>query len=1056
MGIRQCGVTAVFVLGVALRAEAPDHARQGHPRLAAPLPVPSDATPPTGLTHGDWGQLRRAVEASEYHASPVSKPGKAPALQAPNRRQAYRTTFRADGIEIVPRAQAGASWRLGVSVSSYGYEGEMRAVAHAQPHATRDRVEYRRGSLTEWYVNRPTGLEQGFELQEPRPRRAGPLILAVAVTGDLEVSVDDDGASFANRSGETRIRYAGLKAWDAEGRPLESRLEAAARAVRIVVEAQHARFPVTVDPVFVHEAELLGHPDAGQAGAGFGFSVSVSGKTAVVGEPFVDTLNGGAIDVGAVDVFVRTRTGWTLRQRLLAHDGSPGDYFGYSVSISGDTILVGAVNDSDATTGVHSGSAYVFVRYGATWNQQQKLSASDGAAYDNFGNSVSISGDTAMVGAPRDDTSAGLDAGSAHVFVRSGTTWTEQQKLVASDGSMVDNFGMSVSLATDTAVVGADSDDTPAGEDAGSAYVFVRSGAAWTEQQRLLAADGAAGDHLGQAVAVSADTLVLGAWGCDTASGPDAGCAYVYTRSGSTWTEDQKLMASDGAISDNFGHSVSISGDTVMAGADQAPGGKAVGAAYVFVRSGTTWLEEQKLLAEDGAVSDAFGIAVSMDANTMLIGAHVDDLPGGANAGSAYLFVRSGTVSTQRQKLVSPDRAGTTAQEIFGYSVSVSGDVAVVGAPFDDVWYGQEVGSAYIFVRSGETWTEQEKLYAPDGAAGDWFGIAVSIAGDTLVVGANRDDVSGAHDAGSAYVFVRSGTTWIQQQKLVASGGSSSHEFGASVSISGDTVVVGANLDSSAYVFVRSGTTWVQQQRLVPSGGSSSDWFGISVSVSGDTAVVGARQDDPPAGMNAGSAYVFVRSGTTWTQQQKIVASDGAANDSFGCSVSISGDTVVVGAYGHDIGGSLFVGSAYVFVRSGATWTEQQHLLASDATAFADFGFSVSISGDVAVIGADRANAPGAALAGAAYVFARTGATWAQHQKLVAPDAAGGDRFGFSVAASVNNVLVGAIDDDTAGGTSAGSAHVFRRVLASDLGNGAAEENASTPEADSPLEPRPK
>jgi hypothetical protein len=224
-------------------------------------------------------------------------------------------------------------------------------------------------------------------------------------------------------------------------------------------------------------------------------------------------------------------------------------------------------------------------------------------------------------------------------------------------------------------------------------------------------------------------------------------------------------------------------------------------------------------------------------------------------------------------------------------------------------------------------------------------------------------------------------------------------------------------------VFVRSGTTWTEQQKLLASDGASFDDFGYSVSIGEDTIVVGARFDDD-AGDLAGSAYVFVRSGTTWTQQQKLLATDGSKSDVFGCAVSVSGDTAVVGAYG-DSSGGLFTGSAYVFERLGTTWVQQQHLFASDHTSFDDFGFSVSISGDVAAIGADRANAPGATLAGAAYVFVRSGSTWVEQQKLAAPDAAPEDRFGFSVSVSSSTVLVGAIDDDTPSGTSTGSAHVF-------------------------------
>ncbi|MSQ08671.1 MAG: hypothetical protein EXR44_05165, partial [Dehalococcoidia bacterium] len=204
-----------------------------------------------------------------------------------------------------------------------------------------------------------------------------------------------------------------------------------------------------------------------------------------------------------------------------------------------------------------------------TWTQQQKLTASDGAANDFFGYSVAVSGDTAVVGAWGDDSAKG----SAYVFTRSGSTWTQQQKLTASDGAAIDYFGYSVAVSGDTAVVGAYGDDSYKG----SAYVFTRSGSTWTQQQKLTASDGAANDYFGGSVAVSGDTAVVGAYGDDS----EKGSAYVFTRSGSTWTQQQKLTASDGAANDFFGWSVAVSGDTAVVGARSDDSSK--GSAYMFV-----------------------------------------------------------------------------------------------------------------------------------------------------------------------------------------------------------------------------------------------------------------------------------------------------------------------------------------------------------------------------------------------------------------------------------------------------------------------------------------
>ena len=256
------------------------------------------------------------------------------------------------------------------------------------------------------------------------------------------------------------------------------------------------------------------------------------------------------------------------------------------------------------------------------------------------------------------------------------------------------------------------------------------------------------------------------------------------------------------------------------------------------------------------------------------------------------------------------------AVDQFGFSVSISGDYAIVGAFLDDD-NGDDSGSAYVFKRTGSSWAEEAKLLASDGAADDGFGFSVSISGDYAVVGAALDDDNG-DNSGSAYVFKRTGTIWSQEAKLLASDGAALDRFGFSVSISGDYAAVGAYFDDdngddsgSAYVFKRTGTSWAEEAKLLPSDGAADDLFGYSVSISGDYALVGARFDDDN-GDDSGSAYLFKRTGTSWAQEAKLLASDGAAGDVFGHSVSISGNYAVVGAaLDDDNGGDS--GSAYVY-----------------------------------------------------------------------------------------------------------------------------------------------
>jgi uncharacterized repeat protein (TIGR01451 family) len=774
---------------------------------------------------------------------------------------------------------------------------------------------------------------------------------------------------------------------------------------------------------FGHEAQLFGSGDPiGQQGAEFGISVAVSGDTLVVGADAHDTPAG--VDTGAAYVFVRSGTTWTLQQQLVASDAAASDLFGSAVAISGDTIVVGTPFD-DTPGGTDAGSAYVFVRSGTTWTEQQKLLASDGAPNDLFGSAVSISADTVLVGAFAHDAPGGVNSGTAYAFVRSGATWSQEQELVAPDGAVSDLFGCSVAVSGDTAVAGACADDTAGGADAGSAYVFVRSGTTWTVQQKLLAADGAAADAFGCSVAVSGDTAVVGACaGEGPVGGADTGSVYVFVRAGVTWTQQQELSAPDVGSNASFGYSTSISGDTVVVGARYADtaAGLNAGSAYVFVRSGTTWTQQQRLLASDAAAGDLFGSSVSISGDTVVVGASSADTPGGFgfDTGAAYVFARAGTTWTQQQKLRPPD---SPAQDFFGYSASLSGESLVVGAWGDDTLGAVDSGAAYVFVRNGTVWSLQQKFRPYDPTTDARFGLSVSISGETLVVGA-----PGA-GAGAAYVFRRSVTTWVQQQKIVAPAGAL--QFGQSVAISGDTLVVGAPLAGAgaagaAYVFVRTGTAWSAQQTLVASDAAAGDAFGSSVSVSANTVVVGAPGDDIGVA-DTGSVYAFVRSGTTWTQQQKLL-SDGAAGDALGSSVSVSGNTAVGGAPGNDAPGGTHAGAAYVFVRSGTAWTLQQTLSASDGAPDDNLGGSASISGDTLAVGAAHDDTPGGVDAGSAYVFVRSGTTWTEQQpKLVAPDGTADDAFGTAVSVSGNTVAIGAPQaDGPQGAVSAGSAHVFR------------------------------
>lgn len=397
--------------------------------------------------------------------------------------------------------------------------------------------------------------------------------------------------------------------------------------------------------------------------------------------------------------------------RLTASDGAEGDIFGYSVSISGDTLIAGAFGDGDS--GDKSGSVYVFEREPgglSGWVQVAKLTASDGAEWDHLGWAVSISGDTVVAGA-HFDADAGASSGSAYLFERPGTGWedmTETTKLTASDAASGDLFGYAVAIDGDTVVVGAFEDDDH-GQDSGSVYLFEKPVTGWpasmTETSKLGASDGAAGDYLGRSVAISGDTVVSGAPEDDD-NGDRSGSVYLFEMPGTGWpesmTETSKLTASDGAEWDRLGGSVSISGETVVAGAENdADSGFGTGSAYLFEQPGSGWpgsmTETANLTASDGAAEDWFGHAVAVSGDTVVAGAFYDDDKGG-NSGSVYVFEEpelGWANMTETFKLIASDGA---ADDQFGRAVSISRRTVVVGAEIDPD-SSEAYGRAYVFFR---------------------------------------------------------------------------------------------------------------------------------------------------------------------------------------------------------------------------------------------------------------------------------------------------------------------------------------------------------------------
>jgi uncharacterized delta-60 repeat protein len=576
--------------------------------------------------------------------------GSAP-FAASNPAQSLRANFTSEDVRV--RSSGTRDWGINFKLLGYGYGSDIVRLASGGTRARENRVELDKHTVvsgasvavTEWYENKPAGLEQGFTIYARPPGEVPSnerLRIVLSITGDFQPEFNRERQSLNWKdpvSGDVAT-YDHLKAWDATGRELPAQMEVNGSELALEVDDNGATYPLTIDPILQGQVEVTA-PDGAKLDE-LGSSVAISGNTAVVGAPFVKS--GSNQRTGAAYVFVRNGADWAFQQKLLTFDtpldGNTVYNFGTSVGISGNTIVVGSQPNGFDNRVPFNGVAHIFVRTGTTWSPQQKLMANDGSGGDYFGISVAISGDTVIVGSEFTVINAELEAGEAFIFSRNGTTWTKQAKLLEPVTALrLSYFGASVAVNGDTAVVGSPIDSNNGN---GAAYVFVRSNNVWSVQPPLLPSNPSGADEFGNSVSVSGDTIIVGAPAHDVNGVNDQGAAYVFTRTGNAWSQQQILTASDGSVGNVFGNSVAISGNQLVIGAHLAyvNGVQQQGKAYRFARLATTWLPVAApdgrpfLTAADGSDFTAFGVSVAISGDTVIAGAV------GLNnsTGAAYIF----------------------------------------------------------------------------------------------------------------------------------------------------------------------------------------------------------------------------------------------------------------------------------------------------------------------------------------------------------------------------------------------------------------------------------
>ena len=951
---------------------------------------PAFKGPDVSVSNGSsFPSLNEAFEAAQHAIHPVPPDeqsiGKSQGAQyfAHNPDQAMTARFLAGAVRM-QSARPDSDWW--VELRRPGAPPSMKAEGR--------RVEYTHSDgVREWYENQTAGFQHGFIV----PARVNGqddemLRMRIAASG-LSVSEDPSSGGdlvFTDPSGRALAAYRGLKVWDSVGNELDAEMRPSREGFEIAVNDRDAVYPVHIDPYFINLEQSI-MPEmtgTGSSNDRFGYAMALDGNTAVVTSVSAPSSLGGG---GRAYVFLRNAGVWSLQDEVWAGDGSGGGEFGNAVALEGDTLVVGAWKADVSAPSNDDGAAYIFQRSQGQWNQIAKLVPQTTVSEGFFGSSLALQGDELAVGS---------NNSGVHLYRRIGGVWQFNKKVAANALSY--GFGTSVAISGETMIIGAPREAAPLSQ-VGAVYVFGKSAGEWVQQQRIASPFTRSEDKFGMAVALDGDIAAVGAPLADGATTTDCGGFAIYRRNAAgTWVQDFTYQP---LASNRYnGGALAVSGESVLVGSSLFTSGSAIyqpangtwqsryyfnyrpgvidgttlllgastnqgdgvssastfGAAFIYEFDGTAWPLQQRLTMGNSMEGTGLGTTLAMQGDTALISAPGEPAPAGAPAGAVYVFVKSNGLWSQQARLIA---ATPSARREFGTSLALDGNTAAVACVQDSHYTagGTEttnVGSVTVFVRTGTTWSQQKKLYASDFANSDSFGSGLALKGDQILVGAPGDSdgtASGQAQLGSVYWFSRSGTTWTQSSKFRSGNSRDNQRFGCSIAIDNGSAVIGAySLVSGlyyagqAFVFTFNGSAWTRQAALEPPTPASYILFGNRVAISGNTVLIGAPGTDLPTvsdpfgtGGGVGRVHVFTRTGTTWSHQASLDPLNGTQSTAFGSRLEIQGNIAAIRAGN----------SVELFFRSGSTWTRQGVRRSSIDPTDGSFGGTLAMDGDLLAVG---------------------------------------------------------------------------------------------------------